>query len=610
MGEELIRCHNRQKADIRFQDGGLPHVPGVKNIQVVRACRESDEEVYRWTYNHAPMLAYWRGRFFLEYLSDPVSEHVPPSKTLLVTSRDGIGWGKPEVVFPPLRVPFDPYSGPGRDRAEEKFKGKAWDCVMHQRMGFYVSGEDRLLVLGFYGFSPDPDTAPNHGYGLGRVVREIYEDGSFSPVCFLRRNDRSGYGGSAGAVFPDYRMSRDAGFRRACEELLDNRLIRQQWWEEERLDEEFFGSRGGKALSCYSLPDGRVMAVFKESMACLTDQNGNEWSQPVRCPTLETSTGKVWGQRTEDGRYALVYNPSTDGAHRWPLAVITGENGMDFDGLMAVTPEVSPCRYEGLLKNLGPQYVRGICEWNPKPEDTGMWLTYSVNKEDIWVCRVPVPVSGSLPKDVDEILTQETADQWNLYSPVWAKAVCVTHPEDGRPCIRMEDFDPYDRSRAMRIFQAGQRIGISACVRVDSAAEEAGLVLELQNDSGAAPVRVRFGGDGFIYVRSGGREDKFSGYTPGVWIELNLLADCVENRFEFSVGKALSECRECFHFSQSVCDISRALFTTKAALCRNSLEDSGRYKTLGDLPGDVRREKGAVCWIHRFRAVSREKRSD
>lgn len=66
--------------------------------------------------------------------------------------------------------------------------------------------------------------------------------------------------------------------------------------------------------------------------------------------------------------------------------------------------------------------------------------------------------------------------------PGLGKAVCVTHPEDGRPCIRMEDFDPYDRSRAMRIFQAGQRIGISAYVRVDSAAEEAGLVLELQNE--------------------------------------------------------------------------------------------------------------------------------
>ena len=91
---------------------------------------------------------------------------------------------------------------------------------------------------------------------------------------------------------------------------------------------------------------------------------------------------------------------------------------------------------------------------------------------------------------------------------------------------------------------------------------------------------------------------------------MNLFADCVENRFEFSVGKAQPERRECFRFSQSVGSISRALFTTKAALYRNSLEDSGRYKTLGDLPGDVRQEKGAVCWIHRFRAVSREKRSD
>ena len=42
-----------------------------------------------WTYNHQPYLAYWRDRFYLQYLSTPVGEHLPPGRTLLMTSDDG-----------------------------------------------------------------------------------------------------------------------------------------------------------------------------------------------------------------------------------------------------------------------------------------------------------------------------------------------------------------------------------------------------------------------------------------------------------------------------------------------------------------------------------------
>jgi hypothetical protein len=31
-----------------------------------------------------------------------------------------------------------------------------------------------------------------------------------------------------------------------------------------------------------------------------------------------------------------------------------------------------------------------------------MWLTYSVNKEDIWVSRVPVPVVGGVGGPVND----------------------------------------------------------------------------------------------------------------------------------------------------------------------------------------------------------------
>mgnify|MGYP001609627142 CR=1 FL=1 len=101
---------------------------------------------------------------------------------------------------------------------------------MHQRMGFYVAPNGRLLVLGFYGIP----RRPNDGRGVGRVVREVLADGSFGPVFFIR----------------------------------DNR-------------------------------------------------------------------------------------------HRWPLAMVTGDDGIEFDDLLVVQGEVPVRRYNGLDKAFGPQYVRG-----------------------------------------------------------------------------------------------------------------------------------------------------------------------------------------------------------------------------------------------------------
>ena len=37
-----IRVESSKNADIRFHDGGLPHVKGVKNYQILRACRNPE----------------------------------------------------------------------------------------------------------------------------------------------------------------------------------------------------------------------------------------------------------------------------------------------------------------------------------------------------------------------------------------------------------------------------------------------------------------------------------------------------------------------------------------------------------------------------------------
>ena len=50
-------------------DGALPHVVGVSSYQVLRACREDIDSAdgFGNTYNHAPMLTYWRDKFYLSY---------------------------------------------------------------------------------------------------------------------------------------------------------------------------------------------------------------------------------------------------------------------------------------------------------------------------------------------------------------------------------------------------------------------------------------------------------------------------------------------------------------------------------------------------------------
>ena len=63
--------------DLDVHDGRLRPAIGVENIQVMRANRTRPEmaDGYGWTYSHAPMLAYWNGKFYLEYDTAPGSAH-------------------------------------------------------------------------------------------------------------------------------------------------------------------------------------------------------------------------------------------------------------------------------------------------------------------------------------------------------------------------------------------------------------------------------------------------------------------------------------------------------------------------------------------------------
>ncbi|MGE3315742.1 MAG: hypothetical protein AB7O26_11570, partial [Planctomycetaceae bacterium] len=269
-------------------DGQLRPAVGVETFQVMRANRSKPDlaDDFGWTYNHAPMIVYWNNRFYLEYLSNPVGEHIAPGQTLLCSSADGRVWSKPEVVFPIYEIGApDP---PGTT------------AMMHQRMGFFIAPDGRLLVVAFYGRAPHPYSKG----GIGRVVREMYKDGTFGPIHFLRFNAQSEFNES-NVRYPFYTRSTDKGFVAACEALLGNSLMTEQWYDEEHLGDDAFATEARKkkqAFNWFTRKDGKMVGLWKWSFAALSDDGGKTFSTPAKVPTLQMTGAKISGRRTSDGR--------------------------------------------------------------------------------------------------------------------------------------------------------------------------------------------------------------------------------------------------------------------------------------------------------------------
>jgi len=486
---EVVAYQGKETTNPEYYHGGLRNAVGVHRYQTLRANRsQSPEGVGRvgWTYNHAPMLAYWEGRFWLNYVSNLVEEHGAPGRTGFQSSADGRNWLQPTIAFPVVELP--PITPP-----PEFFGGsvlpplpRGTESVMHQRMGFYTAPNGRLLTSGFYSYCLNVRSSPNRGHGLGRVVREVHADGSFGPIYFIRYNRSAGWDES-NTPFPFFEKSPDKDFVDACHALLADKLVTLQWWEEDRATDGFFNlnmptaeetaaNRFGpvseenphyiqpKALSWYTRADGAIVGLWKDGLATLSQDGGETWKRGRY--SLPEASAKIWGQRTADGRYALVYCHSATNRNRFPLVVVTSDDGEAFDNMLAIHAEVPPMRYRGVNKTVGPQYIRGITPVNGNPPGDAMWLTYSMNKEDLWVARVRTPITDAVNRhisdDFDRVQSESELELWNLYVPQWAPVSIVRDPwnPSGR-CLELRDEDPYDYAKAERPLPASKRLRVS-----------------------------------------------------------------------------------------------------------------------------------------------------
>ena len=510
---EPVRYIGGVSIDPRVHEGRLRYAVGTESRQTLRANRTHPElaDGYGWTYNHASNLCYWNGKFYQHYLSNPVDEHIAPGQTLLMTSADGRNWEKPKVIFPP-------YVAPEGVKIPKGYTG----YMMHQRMGFYVAPYGRLLVLGFYGHTEDPFMEG----GIGRVVREVYKDGKMGPIYFIRYSSHTSWN-ETNTSYPFFTRSEDKGFVEACKALLADKLKTMQWSDEDRgLDGFYSNKEAGSAFNYYHRKDGKVVGLWKRSLCALSD-DGIHFSKPVKSSTLVMAGGKMWGQATEDGRYALCYNPIELDEYRYPLVVISGDDGILFDNMVLVQGEVPPRRFMGRWKDFGPCYMRGIIEGNGNPPGNDMWLTYSMNKEDMWISRIPLPirykVDGNVKDNFDNQEIGGAVTDWNIYAPKWAPVEVTEYPGTKNKTLLLKDKDPYDYARAIRVFKETTNAEISFSVLAGQA-DKGLLDIDLTDQFGNRPVRISFNEEGQIKAINGGNEAVLQKFQPGKWYKFNITA--------------------------------------------------------------------------------------
>ncbi|KAA0994233.1 six-hairpin glycosidase [Dyadobacter sp. UC 10] len=583
--QDTIRYTGKTLSNVDYHHGQLSPVIGAHAYQTFRANRTDfgGDSALSWTYNHAPMLAYWKGTFYLNYLSNPVGEHIPPGQTLLQTSKDGTSWTVPKVIFPPYKIPD------GTTKKGYPGTAKNLYAVMHQRMGFYVSKNGKLLTLGYYGISLDAKDDPNDGNGIGRVVREIREDGSLGPIYFIRNNSSW----KQKSDYPFYETSKDNAFVAACNELLANKLVVQQWVEEADRDDPLISLKGEyKAFSSYHLPDGRVVGLWKNALTSISTDNGKTWLyKPKRAPGFVNSNAKIWGQKTSDGKYVTVYNPAE---FRWPLAVSVSDDGVNYKNLLLLNGEITAMRYGGNYKSYGPQYVRGISEGNVAPSDGKMWVTYSMNKEDIWVSSVPVPLTETAALHSDggfgKVNNIGGLREWNIYSPLWAP-VKVEGEQQGDKSLVLRDFDPFDYAKAERVIPATRKLSVEFSVTPGQ--HKNGLLdIELLNAQGNPGLRLSFDSTGNIRVKAGYRNKNLMQYEAGKTYKITLRLNTETRLYTVSInGKSLG---------------NQILFSAMDAVSRVSFRtgDTRRFPNadtptdqMYDLPGAGRKDPEAVFRI-------------
>lgn len=280
------------------------------------------------------------------------------------------------------------------------------------------------------------------------------------------------------------------------------------------------------------------------------------------------------------------------------MAISVSSNGLDYSNLLLVNGEIATMRYGGAYKSYGPQYVRGIEEGNGTPPDGKLWVTYSMNKEDIWISSIPVPVTEIAGAHANEVFNEMPAgkelDKWNTYSPQWAP-VTIEKATDGEKCLTLKDGDPFDYAKAERVVPSSKKL-LADFTIVPQQNNTGKLNIEFQDGKGTAAIRLTLDSAGRFYTKAGYRDKSIMKYEAGKLYHIVLKLN-TDTRF-YTVNVNGKDVLTALFFAP-VLNVSRVVFRT-GDIRRFPNADTPTDQDY-DLPKPGEAAKTAVFYIKSFK---------
>jgi hypothetical protein len=141
---------------------------------------------------------------------------------------------------------------------------------------------------------------------------------------------------------------------------------------------------------------------------------------------------------------------------------------------------------------------------------------------------------------------------WNTYSPKWAPVAIAAFPSATNKSLELQDRDPYDYARAVRVFPETKAVTVQ--FRVHPLQNQTGsLEIEITNHVGDRPVRLIFAADGKIRIQNGGDLSALAQYEPGKWYEIGLKVDTRRQNFDVVLdGKPVAASARFAEYAKSV----------------------------------------------------------
>jgi hypothetical protein len=299
-----------------------------------------------------------------------------------------------------------------------------------------------------------------------------------------------------------------------------------------------------------------------------------------------------------------VQNRSAAKTNRYPTIVMTGDDGHRFDGLFVLQGETPPRRFQGQYKSAGPAYFRGISEGNGDPPGDHMWVTYSINKEDIWIARVTTPVAGTetepLREDFENVATTGDLERWSFHIPQWTRAEPVTEPGVSNRVLELRDEEPYDYVTAERLFPAARQVTVKFRVQARTVAQGSALDIEVQSQRGDRPMRLRLDQSWLGFDRASQRPLPVASPLRR-WLDVELAFDCEKQSYAVTVdGETI---HAALPFTESAETLERVVFRTGPfrGWIAPAIVDQGEDKPSGldteDRPGADERTTPSIYWV-------------